>query len=74
MKPKYYLALTTKEWRLMIECLNKLHNRLISEDRYTDAVDKVLIKATNAKTKKFKILTERRTCVWKNTLQMNAQG
>ena len=36
MKPKYYLALTTKEWRLMIECLNKLRNRLISEDRYTD--------------------------------------
>ena len=30
MKQKYYLALTTEEWRLMIECLNKLRNRLIS--------------------------------------------
>ena len=62
MKSKYYLALTTEEWRLMIECLNKLRNRLILEGRYTDAVDEVLIKAANAKTKKFKI-TERRTCV-----------
>lgn len=27
VKQKYYLALTTEEWRLMIECLNKLRNR-----------------------------------------------
>ena len=60
MKQKYYLALTSEEWRLMIECLNKLRNRLISEERYTDAVDEVLIKVANAKTKKFKII-ERRT-------------
>lgn len=55
MKAKYYLALTTEEWRLMIECLNKFRNRLISEGRYTDAVDEVLIKVANAKTKRFKI-------------------
>ena len=60
MKQKYYLALTTEEWRLMIESLNNLRNRLISEGKYTDAVDEVLIKVANAKTKKFKILTERR--------------
>lgn len=30
VKQKYYLALTNEEWRLMIECLNKLRNRLIS--------------------------------------------
>lgn len=59
MKQKYYLALTTEEWRLMIEALNKLRNRLISEGRYTDTVDEVLIKVANVKTKKFKI-TERR--------------
>ena len=39
MKQKYYLALTTEEWRLMIEVLNNLRNRLIWENRYTDAVD-----------------------------------
>ena len=39
---------------------SRFRNRLISEGRYTDAVDEVLIKVANAKTKKFKILTERR--------------
>ena len=73
MKQKYYLALTTEEWRRMIESLNKLRNRLVSEGRYTDAVDEVLIKVANAKTKKFKI-AERRASVWKSTLQMSAQG
>ena len=73
MKQKYNLALTTEEWRLMIEVLNKLRNRLISEGKYTDAVDEVLIKVANAKTKKFKI-AERRASVWKSTLPMNAQG
>ena len=60
MKQKYYLALTTEEWRLMIEFLNNLRNRLISEGKYTDAVDEVLIKVANAKIKRFKI-TEWRT-------------
>ena len=73
MKQKYYLALTTVEWRLMVETLNNLRNRLILENRYTDAVDEVLIKVANAKTKKFKI-AERRASVWKSTLQMSAQG
>lgn len=59
MKQKYYLALTKEEWRLMIECLNKLRNRLISEDRYTDTVDEVLVKVANAKIKKFKIVERR---------------
>lgn len=60
MRQKYYLALTTEEWRLMIESLNNLRNRLVSEGRYTDAVDEVLIKVANAKTKRFKITEWRR--------------
>ena len=59
MQQKYYLGLINEEWRLMIECLNKLRNRLISEGRYTDAVDEVLIKVANAKIKKFKIVERR---------------
>ena len=59
MKQKYYLALTAEEWRLMIESLNNLRNRLISEGRYTDAVNEVIIKVTNAKTKKFKMADRR---------------
>ena len=73
LRHKYYLALTTEEWRLIIESLNNLRNRLISEGKYTDAVDEVLIKVANAKTKKFKI-AGRRASVWKSTLQMSAQG
>lgn len=57
---KYYLALSIEEWRLMLVALNTFRNRLISEGRYTDAVDEVLIKVTNAKNEKFKILTERK--------------
>ena len=60
MRQKYYLALTTEEWRQMIESLNNLRNRLVSEGRYTDAVDEVLIKVANAKTKRFKITEWRR--------------
>ena len=60
LRQKYYLALTTEEWRLMIEFLNNLRNRLISEGKYTDAVYEVLIKVANAKIKRFKI-TEWRT-------------
>ncbi len=59
MKQKYYLALTLEEWRLMIHCLNNFRNRLISEGKYTDAVDELLIKVANAKTKKFKIAERR---------------
>lgn len=59
MKQKYHLALTKEEWLLMIECLNKLRNRLISEDRYTDAVDEVLVKVANAKIKKIKVKEQR---------------
>ena len=44
----------------MIEFLNNLRNRLILENRYTDAVDEVLIKVENAKTKRFKITEWRR--------------
>ena len=33
----------------------KLRNRLISEDRYTDTVDEVLVKVANAKIKKTRL-------------------
>ena len=59
VKQKYYLALTVEERRLMIECLNKLRNRLISGGKYTDAVDEVIIKVANDKIKKFKIVERR---------------
>ena len=59
LKQRYYLALTTEEWRMMIESLNKLRNKLISAGRNTDAVDEVLIKIANAKVKKFRVAERR---------------
>ena len=59
VKQKYHLALTTEEWRMVINSLNSKRNQLISEGGYTDAVDEMLINVANAKVKKFKV-TERR--------------
>ena len=44
MKQKYYVELNRQEWRLIIEALNRLRNKLIASERYTDAVDEILIK------------------------------
>ena len=48
---KYY-----SERSLLINCLNDLRNSLISEGRYTDAVDGVLLKIINAPIRKFKVI------------------
>ncbi|NLA77823.1 MAG: hypothetical protein GX851_08375 [Clostridiales bacterium] len=53
---KYYIALDDFERQVVVNCLNEMRNRLISEDKYTDAVDEVLLKIINAKTKKFKVV------------------
>lgn len=52
MKQGYYLALDTAERRLIIESLNNLRSKLIAAGRYTDAVDELLIKFVNARSKK----------------------
>lgn len=53
---KYYLVFDEIERRIILRSLNELRNRLLSEGRYTDAVDELLIKFVNAKKKKFKII------------------
>lgn len=53
---KYHLALTDNEYSLIIKSLNDLRNELIAQDRYTDAVDDVLVKFIGAKKKNFKII------------------
>ena len=56
MKQKYHLAMDDAERRLLIGSLNDLRSRLFTEDRYTDAVDEVLLKIIGAKRKQFKIV------------------
>jgi len=54
-KPKYHLYLTHNERRTVINSLICLKNDLISQGRYTDAVDELIVKLTKAKLKRIKI-------------------
>ena len=53
--PKYHLYLTPNERRTVINSLIDLRNELISQGRYTDIIDELLIKLTKAKVKRIKI-------------------
>lgn len=55
---KFHVYLNSEERRLLISSLNDLRNKLIDEGRYTDLVDEVLIKSTNAKIKKIKVVSK----------------
>lgn len=55
MKTKYHIYLTAEERRAVINSLIDLRNNLISQGRYTDIIDELLIKFTKAKAKKIKI-------------------
>ena len=52
---KYYIVFDEYERGVIINALNDKRNALIKEGRYTDAVDEVLLKVSDAKKKKFKI-------------------
>ena len=52
---KHYIAIDESERRIILNALNALRNKLLAQDRYTDAVYDVLIKVVNAPVKKFKI-------------------
>lgn len=43
-RDKYRITLTGNEYDLIIKCLIDLRNNLISQGRYTDAVDDILLK------------------------------
>ena len=52
---KYHLYLTPDKRRTVIKSLIDLRNNLLSQGRYTDIIDELLIKLTKAKVKKIKI-------------------
>lgn len=52
---KCYIASDENERRIIINSLNNLRNKLIENNRYTDAVDEILIKILSTPIKKFKI-------------------
>ena len=53
--PKYHLYLTPDERHTVINSLIDLRNELISQGRYTDIIDELLVKFTKAKTKRIKV-------------------
>ena len=55
---KYYIALDGYERGVIVNSLNEMRNSLLQQGRYTDAVDEVLLKIIDAKTKKFKVITK----------------
>lgn len=52
-QPKRVVALTSDEYRLMIHGLIHWRNKLLSQGRYTDAVDELLIKVQRNKKRLF---------------------
>ena len=58
MNTKYHVYLNYEEMRLVIKSLNDLRNRLISEGKYTDLIDEVLVKVANAKIEKMKVVSK----------------
>lgn len=54
-KPKYHLYLSHNERLTVINSLICLKNDLISQGKYTDAVDELIVKLTKAKVKRIKI-------------------
>ncbi len=53
---KYYIAFDGYERGIIVNALNEMRNNLLQQGRYTDAVDEVLLKIINAKTKKIKVI------------------
>ena len=52
---KYHLSLSDEEYRSLLQSLVRLKNNLIAQDRYTDAVDDILLKALSSKKRKIKV-------------------
>ena len=54
-KPKYHIYLTHDERRTVINSLIDLRNGLISQGKYTDIIDELIVKLTKAKVRKYKV-------------------
>ena len=53
---KYYIALDDFERRVVVNCMNEMRNKLITDGKYTDALDEVLLKVIHSKQKKLKVV------------------
>lgn len=53
---KYYIALDDFERRVIVNCMNEMRNKLISDGKETDTLDEVLLKIIRSKQKKLKVI------------------
>ena len=53
---KYYIALDDFERQVVVNCMNEMRNKLITDGKYTDALDEVLLKIIRSKQKKLKVV------------------
>lgn len=58
---KYYIAFNDFECKVVVNNLNKIQNSFISNGKYTNAVDKALLKFIKEK-KKFKVIYKEHNC------------
>ena len=56
MQKKYHIYLEDYERRIVVNCLNGMRTKLLSEGRCSDPVDEILLKVIDAPTKKFKVI------------------
>ena len=55
MSTKYHVYLTQNERKMVINSLIDLRNNLISQERYTDIIDELIVKVSKAKVKKIMV-------------------
>ena len=48
-KRKYYLRLTNAEHRFLLQCLLEYRNKILSQGKYTDGVDELIVKFSKVK-------------------------
>ena len=53
---KYYIALDDFERHVVVNCMNEMRNKLISDGKETDTLDEVLLKIIRSKQKKLKVI------------------
>jgi hypothetical protein len=56
MQKRYPIYLDDYERRVMVNCLNEMRTRLLSEDKHSDPVDELLLKVIDASTKKIRVI------------------
>lgn len=55
-EPRFHLAMSEKEQKVIIECLMEKRNARLSEGRTTDLLDEIILHVCNAPEKNYKVL------------------